>query len=347
MSKLFYRITKYYWTFIGSLIYKNKRPSEASRTVLIFKTDGLGDFFLLVPFLQNLICNNYKIVCVGNNAFKEIVNHLNLQLTFIPLTNRSYKEFKELLKTLDSFDFDYAINLSMNIWGGIIVNQSRATVKIGLVQEREHYVYKGANLFYDKVLTYEKNTHNFTILQNIFTSFLKVKPAPELISTPTNNKRYILIHTYSSWKPKIWPYYNELIHILLKENFTIHLIGTSKEHSSNNWITDFQGKHGVEIIHLESVSHLLKEVENATAFIGNDSGPAHYSALIGKPTTVIWGGALFERIHPIGIKVTYCKVDIECRPCRQKGDVCERGTTVCLNSITVNQVLSTFKNSLA
>ena len=70
--------------------------------------------------------------------------------------------------------------------------------------------------------------------------------------------------------------------------------------------------------------------------------PAHYSALIGKPTTVIWGSALLERIHPVGKNVQICVIPVPCRPCRQKGKVCSQGNNKCLENIGVELVLKSF-----
>jgi ADP-heptose:LPS heptosyltransferase len=230
----------------------------------------------------------------------------------------------------------------MNIWGGFIVNQSFSSVKIGLLQEREHYVYKGAALFYDKLLNYNQSMHTFDVLQRVFTDTMALTDTSPLISLPeTDNHGYIAIHPYANWKPRIWPYFKELIAQLLDRNITIHLLGTSKEHSVNTWLREIPDIR-LSVVTLLSIDHLMAEIDHATAFIGNDSGPAHYASLIGKKTIVIWGPGFFERIHPVGCNVTFCKVAIDCRPCRQKGDACLRGDNECLKKIIVDDVLAVF-----
>jgi heptosyltransferase-2 len=88
------------------------------------------------------------------------------------------------------------------------------------------------------------------------------------------------------------------------------------------------------------------EIENAGAFIGNDSGPAHYAALIGRPTFVLWGPGNYERVRPLGRNVHVFKKELPCRPCRQRGDRCIRGTNECLQMIGVDEVFETFRKKV-
>lgn len=346
MKKIFIKLAKYYWTFIAPIYSKNRRAQSPTRNVLLFKTDGLGDFFLLVPFIQSLYRQQYNVICVGNKQCRDIVNHLKLPIVFIDLDTSSVNGFKKTISSVNKYSYDFAFNLSMNIWGGFVINQSFSTIKIGLLQERKYYVYKGSNLFYDKKVSYPSATHNFKVLENLFYETIRLQHVPKEITTTQQNKGYILIHPYSTWKPKIWPYYSDLIQTLSNQGHTIHVIGIDQEHRTNEWLNNFSHSENVKIITLTSLDMLLDEIENSKSFIGNDSGPAHYSALIGKPSTVLWGGAPFERIHPVGKNVQFCKIDVDCRPCRHRGDTCLRGDNECLKKISVNDVLGIFDNEI-
>jgi ADP-heptose:LPS heptosyltransferase len=342
MKKLLLRLAKYYWTFITPFTAKHRRPKGVQKQILITRFDGLGDMFLLIPFLQNILENGYKITCIGNPTSEAILAHLKLPITFLPLKNNTAKEFIALLQKIKSTTFDYAFNLSMNVWGGIIVNQSRARVKIGLLQEREHYVYKGANIFYDKILSYPPSTHSFEVLQKVFTDTMKLPPARQLITAPIQNDQTVVIHPYANWVPRQWPHFPELICQLLNAGYGIKIIGTDAEHRKNLWLENAIDNPRVSRINLSSIDHLMTEIETSKAFIGNDSGPAHYAALTGKPTTVIWGPGYLERIHPVGKNVEICVIAADCRPCRQKGDVCKKGKSSCLIDISVKMVMEHF-----
>lgn len=346
MKKILLRIYKYYLIYLVSIFARNRRPCNYERQVLIARFDGFGDFCLLIPFIQNLSANGYNIVCISSSAFEPVIKHLQLQVTFLPFNNQTTYEFRKLLKTVNSMNFDYAFNLSMNVWGGILVNQSRAGKKIGLLQEREHYVYKGARLFYDQILSYPPSIHSFDVLQNTFKDTMKTPPAKHFIVSETGNDKYIVLHPYAKWKPRQWPNFHSLIEILNQRGFNIKIIGTPQEHKGNPWISEVTKYNCVSIINLQSIDGLLSQIENTSAFIGNDSGPAHYAALIGKPTTVIWGPGYFERIHPVGENVQICILPSTCRPCRQKNSVCKKGANFCLIEISVEMVLEAFERTL-
>jgi ADP-heptose:LPS heptosyltransferase len=345
MNKLLLRIAKYYWTFIASLIFKKRnRPKSTSRNILIAKFDGLGDFFILIPFFEMLHKNNYKIFCISHHTNSQVITHLHLNITFIPFKNSNLQEFRNLLNFVRTTDFEASYNLSMNIWGGILVNQSRSKLKIGLVQEKEHYVYKGANLFYDNTKSYTPSTHSFDVLQKVFTSTLNIQETVPVIHSEHNNSDYIVIHPYAKWPPRRWPRFPEFITELLAQNKQIRIIGTAKEHTEIDWPSSIKCNKGCQFITLDSVDHLMSEIDNCSIFIGNDSGPAHYAALTGKPTLVLWGPGYFERIHHRGANVQICMTQIDCRPCRQKGDICQRGKNECLLNISVSMAFDSLSS---
>ena len=272
MEKTYLRIAKYYWTFFASVAARNRRPDISERQILITRFDGLGDFFLLVPFLQSLVANNYKIVCISPPVFESVIMHLKLPITFIPFKNKNIKEFQSLINTVKSMNFDYAFNLNMNAWGGILVNQSRSRVKIGLLQECEYYIYKGAHLFYDKMLSYLPKMHIFEVFQNVFSSVIKPITVNPHIDTFISTGEFIVIHPYSSWAPKIWPHFLLLIQELINKGNLVRIIGTAEEHKMNAWLPQIANNLKTSIVTLSSIDHLMNEIESALAFIGNDSG---------------------------------------------------------------------------
>ena len=149
-----------------------------------------------------------------------------------------------------------------------------------------------------------------------------------------------------SWKPKQWPKFFELMENLTEQNYKVKVIGTTKKYQDFIVPKNLQNNPSVSFTVLSSVKELMEQIDSCTAFIGNDSGPAHYAALIGKPTTIIWGPGLFERIHARGKNVHFCIVPVNCRPCRQKGVTCQRGNNICLQNVTVEMVLEKFESSL-
>lgn len=84
------------------------------------------------------------------------------------------------------------------------------------------------------------------------------------------------------------------------------------------------------------IEELLTALERADAFIGNDSGPGHLAALLGRPTFTIFGPqlpALFAPVHPQAAW-------IEGGPCPHKPcfDRCRFASPHCLDHTTVDAV---------
>ena len=156
----------------------------------------------------------------------------------------------------------------------------------------------------------------------------------------------IAIHPYGKWLPRRWPYFREFIERLLKAGYRCAILGTNSEHASGKVAAGIEKTAGCRIVSLHSVKDLMQEIERCRVFAGNDSGPAHYAALIGKPTFVLWGPGNYDRIRPLGKNVHIFKKEIDCRPCRQRGETCGRGRNECLQKITVEEVADTGMRSI-
>ena len=330
------KIYKNYLIWVQSLISKNKRTREnPNKNLMLFKGDKLGDFFIFIPHLQKLIELGYNITLVSASFTKEIVDHLDLKIHHIVYETNNQKDIKKVIREIQKHNYIAAINFSMNVWGGIFVNNSFSDKKIALLQEKDHYVYKGTNLFYDKCYSYDRNTKTIDSYTKIIKEIISNFNIEYSISANSSEAEYIICHPFAGWKPREWPYFKEFLEKHSEKQFKI--VGTKKELDSNSDYKNF------ETIELKSISHLMSVIESSSAFIGNDSGPAHYAALLGKKTNVIWGPGNLDRIKPQGKNVSVIYQEIDCRPCRQKGDVCERGVNKCLIDIKINDLEKALK----
>jgi heptosyltransferase-2 len=81
---------------------------------------------------------------------------------------------------------------------------------------------------------------------------------------------------------------------------------------------------------------LLKCLESASHFIGNDSGPGHLAAILGVPSFIIFGPQLPERFLPAHPRAQF----IEGKPCRFKPcfDYCRFEKPFCLHDSKEEEV---------
>lgn len=87
------------------------------------------------------------------------------------------------------------------------------------------------------------------------------------------------------------------------------------------------------------VDDLFALIEGCRLFIGNDSGPTHAAAALGKPLVVVWGSSDFRAWHPWETEYEAIRLDLPCMPC--PGYTCAVfGEPKCINDVPVERVLS-------
>lgn len=87
------------------------------------------------------------------------------------------------------------------------------------------------------------------------------------------------------------------------------------------------------------VDDLFALIEGCRLFIGNDSGPTHAAAALGKPLVVVWGSSDFRAWHPWETEYESIRLDLPCMPC--PGYTCAAfGEPKCINEISIERVLS-------
>ncbi len=88
-----------------------------------------------------------------------------------------------------------------------------------------------------------------------------------------------------------------------------------------------------------TVSDLFALIAGCTLFVGNDSGPTHAAAALGKPVVAIWGSSNYHAWRPWGTDYELVRSDLECIPC--PGYKCGvYGAPKCILEITLASVIA-------
>jgi lipopolysaccharide heptosyltransferase II len=83
---------------------------------------------------------------------------------------------------------------------------------------------------------------------------------------------------------------------------------------------------------------LLALIKGCRLFIGNDSGPTHAAAALGRPLVAVWGSSDFQVWHPWETEYEAVRLALPCMPC--PGHTCAAfGAPKCIEDIPVDQVL--------
>ena len=94
------------------------------------------------------------------------------------------------------------------------------------------------------------------------------------------------------------------------------------------------------------IEDLFALIEGCRLFIGNDSGPTHAAAALGKPVAVVWGSSDFCVWHPWETEYEAVRQDLPCMPC--PGYTCAAyGNPKCIEDVPVEEVFAACNRLLA
>jgi ADP-heptose:LPS heptosyltransferase len=149
----------------------------------------------------------------------------------------------------------------------------------------------------------------------------------------------------AKWQYKKWPYYPELIQLLLERypSAQICIIGTVSDEfpgqtTDSTQIIDLRGAY--------SLSETAWLIKHSTCVIGNDCGPMHIADAVQAAGVVLFGPTCVIKNGPRN-KIKPLFSNLTCSPCHYSTDQfknCQTGQ--CLKEITPEEVLKIIKNEL-
>ena len=144
----------------------------------------------------------------------------------------------------------------------------------------------------------------------------------------------ILIHTGAAQSVRVWPLerFRQLVARLRQAKYRVQV---ACDPDQRQWWLE-AGESGTATP--RTVAELLRVIDRAGAFIGNDSGPGHLAAFCGVPTFTLFGDQLpewFAPLHPASewLEGKACPY----KPC---SDYCRFPTPLCLWNVTEEEVWS-------
>lgn len=136
---------------------------------------------------------------------------------------------------------------------------------------------------------------------------------------------------------KSWPYYDELIRILLENYYCqIYLIGGLYEKDKIR----IKDEHVMDCVDKYTLSETAYILKNCDIVVGNDCGPMRIADTVGVRHYVIWGPTSPVKNGYFGNYFYIYNKEIACRPCqgKEKKEKCEH--LVCLYGIKPLEVIS-------
>lgn len=145
--------------------------------------------------------------------------------------------------------------------------------------------------------------------------FMPLLPQPHGINPDSAS---VLIHPGSGSRKKNWPlkHFIQLEGMLRKDDRRVEwILGPADTHLYSGLERGQSPRPTVHIV--DDLLQALSLLKGACGFIGNDSGLAHLAAVVGIPTTVVFGPSDPVRWKPLGPSVAVIYTDLECSPCHE------------------------------
>jgi heptosyltransferase-2 len=161
---------------------------------------------------------------------------------------------------------------------------------------------------------------------------LQLPPRDKISLPAVPGRETVLIHTGAGQPVRVWPleHYQGLALRLRRQKVQVQIACDPDQRA--RWLRAGETKVATP----STVTELLALIDQAGAFIGNDSGPGHLAAFCGVPTFTIFGPQLpewFAPLHPVAewIEGKACPY----KPC---SDYCRFPTPHCLWNISEDEV---------
>ncbi len=348
----FIKYTHYYF-LIKERKRSNLRESISHQSVIISRTDNIGDVLLTLPMAAELKeqIPGIKIIFLGKRYTEELVRSSSLVDHFVAVED--VREGKLSLNSLNAKAIVFAYPdrfVAYNAWKDKIqwrigtshrwYNTLFCNKLVDLGRRRSHLHEMQLNLQLLEMLGINEHFDLYTLVSK-YGLQPKAHIPEEIASLFDISKFVLIIHPKSRGSAREWPLekYRQLVDTLSPNRYSILVTGTEAEgkliKNSGFWngitsnVHDLTGKL--------SLSQLISVIALADGLLACSTGPLHIAAANGIYTLGLYPP--MKPIHagrwaPIGINADYITVNKSCNDCRKTMNC------ICLQSISVEEVLN-------
>lgn len=293
----------------------------------------MGDLVIATPFLQ-AASRQYNVTLIAKPYAIDLKHRFWPEVEVIPFTapwtafqgkyllwKWPWKDLLRLRRRLVAKNFDFGLSARWDPRDHLVLKLARAKTRLGY--PRLH----SQSFLSQPLVRPDSRVHRFEHWRVMARALgFDLPDARKLALPPMRREGAILIHTGAGQKVRVWPLdrYQALANRLRQRGYAVKIVCDPDQH--NWWMK--MGEQGVA--DPRTMPELLALVDQASVFIGNDSGPGHLAAFCGVPTFTIFGPQLpewFAPLHP----ASEC---LEGKPCPYKpcSDYCRFPAPLCMNT---------------
>ncbi len=352
------------------------------KKILIIKTSSLGDVIHTLPALTDAkkALGDVQFDWVVEENFAEIPAWHPEVKTIIPVAIRRWRkhiiktlvsgEWKRFKQQLQQEQYDYVIDAQGLLKSALITrlahgksygldnNSARESMASRFYQcpqtidKQQHAVERIRQLF-AKVLGYELDglSLDYGIKKGIKKA-IKEGIRKDISEGVEDHHAKILFLHGTTWETKHWPetYWFKLAEELIGQDCSIVLPwGDDSEYQRALRIKK-QCKENVHVLVLNkmSLNELVKTIMTVDAVVAVDTGLAHLSAALDKPTVALYGPTSPGLTGTYGNNQLHLKAELSCAPCFKKK--CDKTDALiapeCFGKLNPQQVIESLNQLL-
>ncbi len=323
--------------------------------ILVIKLRYLGDVLLSTPVVASLRARFPRaLLSMLVNPGTEVMIAENPHLDEVLVVERSPSPLRQLRFALGlrRRRFDLVVDLTDADRAAILSGVTGAAVRVGFNRED-----RWRGLLYTHVVPVRQqpipmvrqhlmalDTLGIPVVES--RPLLRVRLADEAAAGAALSEvgigpgeRFVAVHPGARWWFKSWPaerFAGLIDFVQGKLGVKVVLLGGDQERGSVDAILG-QIETGVRsLVGRLGLLELAALVRRAALFVGNDNGPMHIAAAMGRPVVGLFGPSDPRVWGPAGQGHATVYKGIDCRPCFPRG--CRRGEENCMRLIGLEEV---------
>jgi ADP-heptose:LPS heptosyltransferase len=321
--------------------------------ILLTRLRYMGDVVLTTPCIRALRENfpRAEIVYLTQTPYGDILReHPCLtSTTTIDLASYGPREAMSLMWNLRKAHYLLAIDLLTNPRSALITASTMAKTRVGTYHLSRSWAYnvnvRVGNEIRGAVEHHLEHLRKINLrapfsLPELFVTTEEVGDGERIMKAlgAGEPSRTVLVQPGAKWQAKRWPAerFVELARLLREERLDVaFLAGPGDEGLVRDCETKVRGACIVEGLALRE---LMKVLSACAAYVGNDGGPMHVSAALGRRTVAVFGPSEPDTWFPyeLGGRAACVYDVVNCRPCHLH--FCEH--QMCLDRIDARRVFA-------
>ncbi len=291
----------------------------------------MGDIIHTLPAITDAVnaCPDIKFTWLVDQSFSEICHWHPAVQRVIPLELRT-RQTAQIISTLQQVratKYDMVIDAQGLLKSAIFTKLARARVRAGF--DRKSAREALASLCYTRKINVPKQIHAVDRLRRLFAGALQY-PLPDTnadygVTWDTFVKQQEIIEPYlvflhgTTWQSKHWPeeYWLHLAKLAALQGYKVHVTWATEEQKLRAQRLQAYSTNVIMLPHM-SLQEALKAIYHASGVVAVDTGLAHLSAALAKPTVAIYGATDIYRSGASGLQSINLASAFSCAPCMQR-----------------------------